>query len=479
MIDRSTHMAVIGAGPVGLAVARALLQNSIPYEQLEADDDLGGNWYHGVYETAHIISSRKTTEYADYPMPAEFPDFPSAQQMLEYLNSYAEEFKLRPHLQFSTKVVMCRPNPAKHNPVATAPGSDKRALPDGRATAPEPDARWEVELANGEKRIYKGVIVCSGHHWDKRFPNYPGQFTGEYIHTKDYKNPQQLIDKRVLVIGGGNSACDLASEAARVGRSCDLSLRRGYWFLPKVLFGVPLPELVPGWVPVWAQRLFLKVVLKIAVGKYEDYGLPKPNHRIFEAHPTLNSEILHYVKHGRIRPRPDVAKFEGRRVVFADGSSEEFDMVVCGTGFNLSFPFLPPGLVPVEGNNALLYAGCTLPDYKNLYIVGTPQVRYGFGPLITPAAALLCRLINLQDQMELPIGLVLKESGAKLPTTHLVDPHKALRQMRYAKYTLPLLLRKERKLRKRISGQGAVGGGQMAGNTAAELQRVNPDVKIY
>jgi cation diffusion facilitator CzcD-associated flavoprotein CzcO len=457
---------VIGAGPVGLAVARALLQNSIPYEQLEADDDLGGNWYHGVYETAHIISSRKTTEYADFPMPAEFPDFPSAAQMLEYLNSYAEAFELRPHIQFRTKVVMCRPEKAKDNSVATA---EKRAHRNGRATVPEPvanasdshktldigrptlDRLWEVELGNGEKRIYKGVIVCSGHHWDKRFPNYAGKFTGEYIHSKDYKNPQQLADKRVLVIGGGNSACDVASEAARVGRSSDLSLRRGYWFLPKVLFGVPIPELVPGWVPVSVQRLFLRLVLKIAVGKYENYGLPKPEHRIFEAHPTLNNEILHYVKHGRIRPRPDVAKFEGRRVVFVDGSSAEFDMVVCGTGFNLSFPFLPPGVVPVEGKNALLYAGCTLPDYKNLYIVGTPQVRYGFGPLITPAAALLCRLINLQDQMELPIGLVLKESGARLPTTHLVDPHKALRQMRYAKYTLPLLLRKERRMRQRIA----------------------------
>src|SRR6267142_2825063 len=181
MTDRSTQMALIGAGPVGLGMAKALLEHSIPYEQLEADDDLGGNWYHGVYETAHIISSRKTTEYADFPMPAEFPDFPSAQQMLEYLNSYAEAFKLRPHIQFSTKVVMCRPTSNR----------DKIA-----------DPHWEVELANGEKRIYKGVIVCSGHHWDKRFPNYPGNFTGEYIHSKDYKNPRQLIDKRVLVIGG-------------------------------------------------------------------------------------------------------------------------------------------------------------------------------------------------------------------------------------------------------------------------------------
>ena len=426
MTDRSNSLAVIGAGPVGLAVAKALLQHGISYEQLEANDDLGGNWYHGVYDTAHIISSKKTTEYADYPMPADYPDFPSAQQMVEYLRSYSEAFGLRPHIQFRSKVVMAWPLA---------------------------DDRWELELASGERRIYKGLVVCNGHHWDRRFPNYPGSFTGEYIHSKDYKRPAQLAGKRVLVIGGGNSACDLASEAARVGRSCHLSLRRGYWFLPKTIFGVPLPEFVAGWVPVFAQRLLLQVLLRVVFGKYESYGLPTPDHRIFEHHPTLNSELLHYVKHGRIRPRTDVARFEGRRVFFVDGSSDEFDIVVCATGFNVSFPFLPPGLVPVKGSNALLYAGSVLPDYKNLYIVGTVQARYGFGPLMTPAADLLCRMIKLQDQMELPIGLVLKESGASPPATHLLDPHKALRQMRWARHTLPLLLRTERRLRKRKGSQ--------------------------
>ena len=423
MTDRPTHMAVIGAGPVGLAVAKALLQHGIPYEQLEADDDLGGNWYHGVYESAHIISSKKTTEYADFPMPEHYPDFPSAPQMLDYLRAYAEAFTLRPHIQFRTKVVMCWP------------------LADGR---------WEVGLASGERRRYKGILVCNGHHWDKRYPHYPGTFTGEYIHSKDYKHPRQLAGKRVLVIGGGNSACDLASEAARVGRSCTISLRRGYWFLPKTIFGIPLPELVPGWTPVWAQRLLLKILLRIVFGTYESYGLPKPNHRIFEAHPTLNSELLHYVKHGRIRPRPDVERFEGNRVCFVDGTVDEFDMVVCATGFHLSFPFLPSGLVPVQGSTALLYGGCLLPDYKNLYIVGTVQARYGFGPLMTPAADLIGRLIKLQDHMELPIGLVLKASGARPPRTHLLDPHRAMRQMRRATYTLPLLLWQERRLRTRL-----------------------------
>jgi cation diffusion facilitator CzcD-associated flavoprotein CzcO len=428
MSDRSTVMALIGAGPVGLGMAKALLEHKIAYEELEADRELGGNWLHGVYETVYIISSRKTTEYADYPMPADYPDFPSRQQMLDYLRDYAEKFQLARHIQFNTKVAMA---------------------------LPFPDGRWELELASGEKRIYKGLIVCNGHHWDRRFPNYPGRFEGEFIHSKDYRTPAELSGKRVLVIGGGNSACDIVAEAARVGKTARISLRRGYWFLPKTLFGVPSAELVQPWFPVWAQRIFLRLFLRIAVGNYSAYGLPEPDHKIFEAHPTINSELLYYMKHGRIQPRPDIARFEDKTVHFVDGRSEEFDMVVCATGYHVSFPFLPPGLVPMKGSTAQVYGGCLLAEYKNLYIIGTSQLRYGFGPVVTPGVDLIARMILAQDKMELPLGLVMKESGVKLPTTHLVDPHAALRGIRRGKRMLPVLLWREKRLRKKLAGRAS------------------------
>jgi hypothetical protein len=426
MTERSSVMALIGAGPVGLGMAKALLEHKIPYEQLEADDQLGGNWYHGVYDTVHIISSRKTTEYADYPMPAEYPDFPSREQMLAYLRDYAKKFQLCRHIQFNTKVVMALP-------VA--------------------DGRWELELASGEKRLYKGLIVCNGHHWDRRFPKYPGTFEGECMHSKDYRTPSQLAGRRVLVIGGGNSACDIAAEAARVGSDACISLRRGYWFLPKTVMGYPLVDLIKGWFPVWAQRIFLRVVLRIVVGKYSNYGLPQPEHKIFEAHPTINSELLYYIKQGAIRPKPDIARFEGKTAHFVDGSSEEFDVVVCATGYHVSFPFLPPGLVPVIGSAAQTYGGCVLPHYKNIYIIGTSQVRYGFGPLVTPGVDLIARMMLAQEQMELPIGLVLKESGVRPSRSHLVDPYAAMRSMKRGKRMLPLLIWKEKKLRKKFAGR--------------------------
>ncbi len=447
MNDYSNRFAVIGAGPVGLCIAKALKQHGLPYDQLEADADVGGNWRHGVYATAHIISSKRTTEYSDFPMPADYPDFPSRQQMVEYLRAYAEHFELRPNIQFNTKVVLARPT-----------------------TSQPQTQQWELALANGERRVYKGLLVCNGHHWDRRWPSYPGQFSGAYFHSKDYKTPEQLAGQRVLVVGGGNSACDIASEAARVGASCHLSLRRGYWFLPKTFFGRPLVEVLSPWLPVPLQRVLLRALLRVSFGKYEQYGLPTPDHRIFEHHPTINSELLHYLKHGRITPKPDVARFADKQVHFVDGSVAEFDTVVCATGFNVSFPFLPPGLVPVQGGNALLYGGVCLPGYKHLYIVGTAQPRYGFGPLVTRAAEVIAQTVQLQEQMELPIGLVMKEAGAKLPTTHLLNPHALLRQMWRAQKTLPLLLRKERRLRRKSKAEAFMAAPPLDVQTKPDLQ---------
>lgn len=443
MQDRSNSFLIIGAGPCGLSHAKALKDAGIPYEQVEADDEVGGNWYHGTYRTAHIISSRRTTEFTDFPMPSDYPDFPSQRQMGEYYKLYANAFDLRPRIEFEAKVTAVRPRV---------------------------DELWDIEFASGERRTYKGVLVCNGHHWQKRFPTYPGKFTGEYIHSKDFKSPEQLAGKRVLVIGGGNSACDVVSEAARVSESAHLSLRRGYWMTPKTVFGKPSIESPIMHLPLPVQRLLLGVLLRIVVGKYQDYGLPKPDHKIFEKHPTISTEIFHYLKHGRIKPRPDVERFDGKTVHFKDGTSDEFDMIVAATGFYLSFPFLPDGMVPMKNEQlALLYGGCVLPDYKHFYLIGTQQVRYGIGPLLTPGSKLVARMIKLQDEMELPIGLVLKESGAPLPDTHLVDPIRSLRQMRIASYTLPLLLRKERRLRKKIKGQ-----------KPADLQFTSdPDVKVY
>ena len=413
------QFALVGAGPIGLCVARALAQHGIPYVQFESANAVGGNWRDGVYETAHIISSRKTTEFSDYPMPAEYPDFPSGAQMLAYVQDYARHYDLVPRIAFGTTVRDARP-----------------VFADGVE-------RWELTFADGARRVYKGVIACAGHHWDRRWPSYPGAFSGELIHSKDYKTPEQLRGKRVLVIGGGNSACDIASEAARVAASSHLSTRRGYWFLPKTLFGVPLVELIPPWAPLWLQRLFLRAALAVAVGDYGRYGLQRPDHAIFDHHPTINSELLHYVKHGRITPHPDVARYDGDVVEFTDGVRERFDLIVAATGFHQTIPFLAADLVPVDGPVVKLYGSMMSDRFRNMYVFGWAQARYGFGPIVSPGADLLAEVILAQARMRHPLGAVLKKMGAKPPRTHLVDPHAAMRTIRNARKRLPLLLKLE------------------------------------
>jgi cation diffusion facilitator CzcD-associated flavoprotein CzcO len=170
---------IIGAGFVGLGMAQALQAEGITYDQVDASDQIGGNWYHGVYETAHIISSRKVTEFPHFPMPRDYPDFPSAVQMRDYLQRFAEHFQLLQHIELNCWVT---------------------------TVVPVADNHWAVGFANGEQRYYQGVLLCNGHHWCRRFPKLPGEFNGEIIHSKDYKRPEQLRDKRVLVIGGATLA---------------------------------------------------------------------------------------------------------------------------------------------------------------------------------------------------------------------------------------------------------------------------------
>ena len=419
--DTRHKQLIIGAGFVGLGIAQALKDAKIPYDQVDASDDIGGNWYHGVYESAHIISSKKVTQFTHFPMPSDYPDFPSAQQLLAYLNSFADHFQLRPQIELERRVnLVC--------PIA--------------------DNLWNVTFANGEQRIYKGVILCNGHHWCKRFPNFKGTFAGDIIHSKDYKTPDILRGKRVLVIGGGNSGCDIAAEAARVAEKSVLSLRESVWFIPKSFAGFPIVDLIRGWMPQWFQRVLAYTIIRLTFGKHERYGLPKPNHRIFDKHPTLNNEVPYYIKHGRILPKPEVSKLDGQFVEFVDGSREEFDLIVCATGYHVAYPFLPEELQRVRGATVQCYGGSFLADYKGLAYLGWGQARGGVGSLIAAFGPRFARCLKLQDEIDVPLGLVFKAMGQQLPETHLSDPHRVFRQLKLLDFAWGVLRWKARQLDK-------------------------------
>jgi hypothetical protein len=342
--------------------------------------------------------------------------------MREYLNLFADHYQLRKQIELNTQVTWVKPLE---------------------------NHQWEVSFNNQTPKIYKGIIICNGHHWSKRLPKFTGEFTGEIIHTKDYKHPDQLRNKRVLVIGGGNSACDVAAEAARVGSKCVLSLRESVWFIPKTFAGIPVTDWVRGWMPEQIQRLLVYSMIRLTFGRHRDYGLTQPQYPIFTKHPTVNNEVPYYLKHGKIIPKPGVLTLAGEEVEFVDGSRDSFDLIVCGTGYDLAYPFLPPELQRVNGPILNCYGGGFLEDYQNICFVGWGQARGGVGSLISAYGPFLTRCLQLQDEINVPLGLVFKEMGQTLPQSHLSDPHAVLRNLRLAKSFFPWIVYKAHQVNKK------------------------------
>jgi hypothetical protein len=216
-------------------------------------------------------------------------------------------------------------------------------------------------------------------------------------------------------------------------------MRRGYWFLPKTFAGVPLVELMKPWMPAFVQRIGARGIARVAVGRYERYGLIEPDHAPFEHHPTINSELLHHLRHGTITPHPDVLRWEGDEVVFVDGARDRFDLVIAATGFDVSFPFLADGVVEFEDGFPQLINGLVSPVYPNIYFFGLGQPRYGAGPLVAAGARVVATMVTTQRELDVPIGAVLQRLGQRPPRTWLQDPFKLLRQLRVTEHLVPRL----------------------------------------
>jgi cation diffusion facilitator CzcD-associated flavoprotein CzcO len=363
---------VIGAGPSGLATARALAEHNLPFEVLERHGDVGGIWDLSrpdtpMYETAHFISSRTQSAFTGFPMPDDFPDYPSHAQILAYVRAFADHYALRPHIRFRADVRAIRP---------AAQG-------------------WEVELRDGAVRRYHAVVLAVGHNWDPLVPSYPGHFAGTAFHARSYWTPHSLRGQRVLIVGGGNSGCDIACDAARTARRTVLSLRRGYHFLPKHVFGQPTDEFFRKGphLPMWLAQPALAALLRLLVGDLRRYGLPRPDHRVLETHPIVNTQLLHHLSHGDVVARPDVAEFCGRTVRFADGSEEEVDVIVYATGYRASLPCLG------EREQEVLRPGALRLNMfprglPGLFVVGHFESDGAAYPLVSRQAELVARLLG-------------------------------------------------------------------------------------
>ena len=370
-------VAVIGAGPSGITALKNLLDQGINAIALDINQDVGGNWIYSedsshssVFETTHIISSKTLSQYEDFTFDEfdpEVADYPSHDELRRYFQAYAAKFNLYPFIRFGTLVKKCE-------------WIDQET--------------WKITTEKAgevQEEIFTHLVVANGHHWKPRYPSYPGTFTGEFIHSHEYKKAAPFADKRVLVIGGGNSACDVAVETSRVSKKTAISWRRGYRIVPKFLFGKPSDTVAEKskWIPPKVRMALNAILLRIIVGKNEEYGL-RPATESFQAtHPTVNDELLHKIRHGKVKPRLDIKEFDGKNVVFEDGKVEEYDSIVACTGYWLSHPFFDDDFIDYSEGPVPLYLKMFHPSYQNLYFIGM------FQPLgcIWPGAELQSKLM--------------------------------------------------------------------------------------
>ena len=237
-------------------------------------------------------------------------------------------------------------------------------------------------------------MVCNGHHWNPKYPEYPGEFTGTFMHSHDFKSiNDEWRGKSVLVIGAGNSACDIAVEAARLANRVCLSMRSPQWFVPKFIFGMPSDVFAArtNWMPAKFKQFSLTRLLKLLQGPYSRYGLPTNTLPALSQHPTLNSDLLDFIRHGRITPRPAIKRFIGGSVEFVNGEVEAFDIVCACTGFWITFPFFEKSMIDFQhAEKVPLYRKMMHPDYKNLYFIGLFQPVGCIWPMADYQAKLAC-----------------------------------------------------------------------------------------
>lgn len=368
--------AVIGAGISGLTAGKMLGDYGVPYVCFETSDRVGGNWAFGnpnghssAYRSLHIDTSKHQLSFRDFPMPEHFPDFPHHTQIKQYLDDYCEAFDLYRRIEFE--------NGVEH----------ARRLPGGG---------WELRTQRGELRQFDLLVVANGHHWDPRYPNFPGEFTGRTMHAHHYidpRTPMDFSDQRILVVGLGNSAADIAVELSSkaLGNTVTLSTRSGAWIVPKYIAGKPADKYfrTSPYIPYSWQRKVAQWGQPLTAGRPENYGLPKPNHKFFEAHPTQSVELPLRLGSGDVVPKPNIERFDGATVHFVDGTADDFDIIIYATGYNITFPFFDPEFISAPDNKIDLYKRMFLPGMEDLIFAGFAQSTPTLFPFVECQARLI------------------------------------------------------------------------------------------
>ena len=388
--ERSPSVAVIGAGPSGLVAAKTLGAYGLDWTGYEAGARVGGQWVlestsgtSSAYRSLSANTHKGMCGYADFPLPDDYPDFPSHEQMAAWFESYARHFGLFERIRLDTRL---------------------------EAALPREGGGWTLRFAGGGEASHDALVVATGNLWHPRWPELPGDFDGERLHAKDYLDPSDPVDcrgRRVLVVGLGNTACELAVELSGEGMASEvlLSARSGQNVVPRMVAPVPHPsEPLEGplaWLPrvvreAAFRRIFPRIVKQLtsARPRPESLGLPPAPADPFEKRFVMNDHLFDRIAEGRIRPKPGVKALRGTKVEFLDGSQEEVDVLLAGTGYRFTLPFLSEEVLGADPEDLPLFRGVMHPQRHDLFVVGVMKAICSIWPRSEQQAHFVADLLS-------------------------------------------------------------------------------------
>ena len=398
------RVCVVGAGPAGLVATKTLIGAGLDVDCFELSPEIGGHWVidnpsgrSAAYESLCLNTTRAMSRLSDFEMPADDAHpFPTHEETRAWLHDYVDHFGFAGQLHLATEVVAARPRD-----------------PSG----------WTVTLCNradGSEReeSYDALLACSGNYWSPKLPELVGDHAGERIHALEYRSPSRPCEtagRNVVVVGIGNTGCELACEIAKAGAaSVSLSARSGTWIMPKWVDGKPAadsapmmhPEdTVPGFLRFLPEGLRARVFEKLMgvmfrrmfgdrMDRFVELGLPQPPADPLSKRATVCDPLMESLESGAVVARPAIDRFEGHDVVYEDGSRERADVVIYATGYHLRYPYLPEGLVDTRDEDLTLFHGTMHPARPDLFVVGVSRPTGSFWPIAEVHARLAASLLS-------------------------------------------------------------------------------------
>lgn len=366
----SKRVAVVGAGPSGLVTVKELIEEGHQPVCFERAPSLGGVFRFSehdgvVWESCRLTSSGPLTAFSDYPMPPGCDGHLSIGQYVDYLQRYADAFDVSRHIRFGSTV---------------------------KSVAQSPNDGWTVQTSDAtgsHEESFDAVAICSGLHQNPELTKFAGQetFTGEIIHGARYRRPAQVVGKKVLIVGAGESGADIVAEVAANAAETVLSLRRGIAVLPRKIFQKPndyqtsrirnssapwvsetrnpadnskrtvyryafLPLVVVDkclqllikalweFLPMFFASSVREIRTNLQTRKMRSSLLKESGGTLTEQFGTKSDDFVRAIVKGLCRRSPAISRFAGPRVFFEDGSHFNPDLVILCTGFETRIPIL-------------------------------------------------------------------------------------------------------------------------------------------